>query len=168
MDKMMKEADINPDVLSRLGKSFQQLNTTVSNLNTMADAAAASSEMAAKTKAVAAELDKVKHAYTAAADSMGAFNNATEGARHFHDQVQVLTKNLSSLNAIYELELAESNNHLKALNNFYGKLTEASNAMVSSTEDAKKVQEQIGALANNLGRLNNIYGSMLTAMQGRS
>jgi hypothetical protein len=40
--------------------------------------------------------------------------------------------------------------------------------MVSSTEDAKKVQEQIGALANNLGRLNNIYGSMLTAMQGRS
>jgi gliding motility-associated protein GldL len=82
--------------------------------------------------------------------------------------VQVLTKNLSSLNAIYELELAESNNHLKALNNFYGKLTEASNAMVSSTEDAKKVQEQIGALANNLGRLNNIYGSMLTAMQGRS
>ena len=168
MDKMMKEADINPDVLSRLGKSFQQLNTTVSNLNTMADAAAASSEMAAKTKAVAAELDKVKHAYTAAADSVGAFNNATEGARHFHDQVQVLTKNLSSLNAIYELELAESNNHLKALNNFYGKLTEASNAMVSSTEDAKKVQEQIGALANNLGRLNNIYGSMLTAMQGRS
>jgi len=168
MDKMMKEADINPDALSRLGKSFQQLNTTVSNLNTMADAAAASSEMAAKTKAVAAELDKVKHAYTAAADSMGAFNNATEGARHFHDQVQVLTKNLSSLNAIYELELAESNNHLKALNNFYGKLTEASNAMVSSTEDAKKVQEQIGALANNLGRLNNIYGSMLTAMQGRS
>jgi len=168
MDKMMKEADINPDVLSRLGKSFQQLNTTVSNLNTMADAAAASGEMAAKTKAVAAELDKVKHAYTAAADSMGAFNNATEGARHFHDQVQVLTKNLSSLNAIYELELAESNNHLKALNNFYGKLTEASNAMVSSTEDAKKVQEQIGALANNLGRLNNIYGSMLTAMQGRS
>jgi gliding motility-associated protein GldL len=99
---------------------------------------------------------------------VGAFNNATEGARHFHDQVQVLTKNLSSLNTIYELELAESNNHLKALNNFYGKLTEASNAMVSSTEDAKKVQEQIGALANNLGRLNNIYGSMLTAMQGRS
>jgi hypothetical protein len=39
--------------------------------------------------------------------------------------------------------------------------------MSSSTEDAKRVQEQIGALAQNLGRLNNIYGSMLTAMQGR-
>ena len=40
MEKMMKEADINPDVLSRLGESFRQLNTMVSNMNTMADAAA--------------------------------------------------------------------------------------------------------------------------------
>ena len=168
MDKMMKDANVSPDVLNRLGESFRQLNATVANMNTMAEAAAASTEMAAKTKAVAAELDKVKNAYASAADSVGAFNKATEGARQFHDQVQVLTKNLSSLNTIYELELAESNNHLKALNSFYGKLADASNAMVSSTEDAKKVQEQIGALANNLGRLNNVYGSMLTAMQGRS
>ena len=167
MDKMMKDADINQDVLKKLGDSFKQLTTTVSNINTVTDAATASQELATKTKAVSAELDKVKTAYTSAAESVSAFNNATEGARHFHEQIQVLTKNLSSLNTIYELELAESNNHLKALNNFYGKLAEASNAMTSSTEDAKRVQEQIGTLANNLGRLNNIYGSMLSAMQGR-
>jgi len=56
------------------------------------------------------------------------------------------------------------------LNSFYGKLSEASEAsatMLNSAEDAKKVQEQIGSLANNLGRLNNIYGNMLTAMQGK-
>jgi gliding motility-associated protein GldL len=167
LDGALKQADVSPDVLKRLGESFKQLNTTVANLGTVADAASATTELASKTKAVAAELDKVKNAYTTAADSVGAFNSATEGARHFHDQIQVLTKNLSSLNTIYELELAESNNHLKALNSFYGKLNEASTAMISSTEDAKRVQEQIGALATNLGRLNNIYGSMLTAMQGR-
>ena len=57
--------------------------------------------------------------------------------------------------------------HLKTLNSFYGKLAEASNAMIGTTEDAKKVQEQVASLANNLGRLNNIYGNMLSAMQGR-
>ena len=103
-----------------------------------------------------------------AASSVGAFNTATEGAKHFHDQIQVLTKNLSSLNTIYELELQESNNHLKALNSFYGKLSETSAAMLNSAEDAKKVQDQIGHLATNLGRLNSIYGNMLTAMQGRN
>lgn len=167
LDGALKQADVSPDVLKRLGESFKQLNTTVANLGTVADAASATNELATKTKSVTSELDKVKNAYTTAAESVGAFNNATEGARTFHEQIQVLTKNLSSLNTIYELELAESNNHLKALNTFYGKLSEASNAMVSSTEDAKRVQEQIGSLATNLGRLNNIYGSMLTAMQGR-
>lgn len=167
LDGALKQADVSPDVLKKLGESFKQLNTTVANLGSVADAASATNELATKTKSVTAELDKVKNAYTSAAESVGAFNSATEGARTFHEQIQVLTKNLSSLNTIYELELAESNNHLKALNSFYGKLNEASNAMISSTEDAKRVQEQIGALATNLGRLNNIYGSMLTAMQGR-
>jgi gliding motility-associated protein GldL len=85
----------------------------------------------------------------------------------FHDQIQVLTKNLSSLNTIYELELQESNNHLKALNSFYGKLAEASQSMLSTADDAKKVQENLSVLGNNLGRLNTIYGNMLSAMQGR-
>lgn len=167
LDGALKQADVSPEVLKKLGESFKQLNTTVANIGTVADAASVTNELATKTKEVTAELDKVKNAYTSAAQSVGAFNNATEGARNFHDQIQVLTKNLSSLNTIYELELAESNNHLKALNTFYGKLNEASTAMISSTEDAKRVQEHIGALATNLGRLNNIYGSMLTAMQGR-
>ncbi len=168
MDKMMAEADINPDTMKRLGDGFKQLNTTVVGLNGITDTVAATGEFAAKTREVTGHLDKVKDAYINAAGSVGAFNQATEGAKHFHDQIQVLTKNLSSLNTIYELELQESNNHLKALNAFYGKLSETSASMLNSAEDAKKVQEQIGSLATNLGRLNGIYGNMLTAMQGRS
>ena len=81
--------------------------------------------------------------------------------------MMAMNKNLASLNTIYELELQEGNNHLKALNQFYGKLTQASTAMASSADDALKAKEQIAALANNLGKLNQLYGNMLTAMQGR-
>jgi len=154
--------------MKALQESFTQLNTTVSGLKDVTDMAAASSDFAKKTREVTTQLDAVKSAYTDAASSVGAFAQATSGAQQFHEQIQSLTKNLSSLNTIYELELQESNNHLKALNNFYGKLAEASTAMSSSVEDAKKVQEQIGHLAGNLGRLNSIYGNMLTAMQGRA
>jgi gliding motility-associated protein GldL len=167
MDKMLMEADITPDTMKRLGDGFKQLNTTVGGLNDIGGAVAATGEYAAKTREVTATLDKVKDAYTTAASSVTAFNSATEGAKAFHEQIQVLTRNLSSLNTIYELELQESNNHLKALNAFYGKLSETSAQMLNSAEDAKKVQEQIGSLASNLGRLNGIYGNMLTAMQGR-
>jgi gliding motility-associated protein GldL len=167
MDKMLAEADITPDTMKRLGEGFKQLNTTVGNLTNIGDTVAATTEFTNKTREVTGSLDKVKDAYTMAASSVGAFNTATEGAKAFHEQVQVLTRNLSSLNTIYELELQESNNHLKALNAFYGKLSETSAQMLNSAEDAKRVQEQISNLATNLGRLNNIYGNMLTAMQGR-
>ncbi|MBI3137113.1 MAG: gliding motility protein GldL [Sphingobacteriales bacterium] len=168
MDKMLAEADISPDTMKRLGDGFKQLNSTVTGLTSIGDTINATADFTTKTREVTSHLDRVKDAYTSAASSVGAFNTATEGAKVFHEQIQVLTKNLASLNTIYELELQESNNHLKALNSFYGKLSETSNAMLNSADDAKKVQDQIGHLATNLGRLNNIYGNMLTAMQGRS
>lgn len=167
MDKAMREADITPANLNRLGENFKRLNTTITNMNDITDVVAATGDYTARTKEVTQALTQVKDAYVGAASSVGAFNAASDGAKVFHDQIQVLTKNLSSLNTIYELELQESNNHLKTLNSFYGRLAETSNAMLSSAEDAKKVQEQVAGLATNLSRLNSIYGNMLSAMQGR-
>lgn len=167
MDKALIEADITPANLNRLGEGFKKLNTTIDNMNDISDIVATTGDYTQRTKEVTQALAQVKEAYVGAASSVGAFNAATESARVFHDQIQVLTKNLSSLNTIYELELQESNNHLKALNQFYGRLAEASNVMTNSAEDAKRVQEQISGLATNLGRLNGIYGNMLSAMQGR-
>jgi len=167
MDKALLEANITPDQLNRLGDNFKKLNTTITNMNDITDVVAATGDYTAKTREVTSALAQVKDAYVGAANSVGAFNSASEGAKLFHDQIQVLTKNLSSLNTIYELELQESNNHLKTLNQFYGKLAETSSIMVSTADDAKKVGEQVAGLAGNLGRLNNIYGNMLSAMQGR-
>ena len=167
MDKALLEADITPANLNRLSEGFKKLNTTISNMNDITDVVAATGDYTKKTKEVTSALSQVKDAYVNAANSVGAFNAASDGARVFHDQIQVLTKNLSSLNTIYELELQEGNNHVKALNQSFGKLSEVSTTMANTSEDAKKMQAQVGALANNLGRLNGIYGNMLTAMQGR-
>ena len=167
MEKMLAEADITPANLTKLSAGFQKLGTTVTNMSDIGDIVKATGDYTQKTQAASSALDKVKDAYITTANSLTAFNDASESTKQFHSQVQVLTKNLSSLNTIYELELQESNNHLKALNNFYGKLAQTSQAMEGSVEDAKKAQEQIGKLASNLGKLNQVYGNMLTAMQGR-
>jgi gliding motility-associated protein GldL len=167
MEKMLDEADITPTSLSKLSTGFQKLGTTVGNMADMSDVVKSTGDFNSKTKEATAALDSVKQAYVNTASSLSSFNQASESTKQFHDQVQVLTKNLSSLNTIYELELQESNNHLKALNQFYGKLAQASTAMSGSVEDAKKAQEQIATLASNLGKLNNVYGNMLSAMQGR-
>jgi gliding motility-associated protein GldL len=166
MEKMLEDADITPANLGKLSAGFQKLGTTVEKMGEIGDVVKATGDYTQKTKEAAQALDAVKNAYSAAANSQTHFNNASEGAKVFHEQIQVLTKNLSSLNTIYELELQESNNHLKSLNQFYGKLNEASQTMSTTAGDAVKAKEQITALANNLGRLNQIYGNMISAMQG--
>lgn len=167
MEKMLAEADITPANLSKLGEGFQKLGSTVTSMTEIGDIVKSTGDYTQKTKAASAALDTVTNAYKNTATSLDSFNAANESTKLFHGQVQVLTKNLSSLNTIYELELQESNNHLKALNNFYGKLAQTSAAMEGSVEDAKKAQKEIGALATNLSRLNSVYGNMLSAMQGR-
>ena len=109
----------------------------------------------------------MKDTFMGATNTLASFNNAAEETSKFHNQVTVLTKNLGSLNQIYEVELQDANNHLKAMNKFYSNLVNASDAMQSSADDANKAKEQIGMLAKNLGTLNQIYGNMLSAMQGR-
>lgn len=166
MDKMLQEAEITPTNLKKLGEGFQKLGATVNNISDIGDVVKNTGEFSNKTKEATAAIGSMATAFNNSATTMSSFNNASESARGFHEQVQVLTKNLGSLNTIYELELKESNNHLKALNSFYGKMAEASQAMMSSVDDANKAKEQIGALANNLGKLNAVYGNMLSAMQG--
>ncbi len=167
MDKMLQEADITPANLKRLGEGFQKLGTSVSGITDVSEVVKNTSDFSSKTKEATTAIGTMATAFSNSANTMASFNNASESAKGFHEQVQVLTKNLGSLNTIYELELKESNNHLKALNGFYGKMAEASQAMMNSVEDANKVKEQTGTLATNLGKLNAVYGNMLSAMQGR-
>lgn len=168
MDKMLAEAEINPANMKRLSENFSKFGTTVDKMKDIADIHAATADYTQKTKEAAVALGSMKDAYQSATTTIGHFNSAAESTRQFHEQVQTLTKNLGSLNTIYELELQDTNNHLKAMNTFYGNLVQASQAMQGSVDDAKKTQEQISLLSRNLSNLNSVYGNMLAAMQGRS
>ncbi|WP_245898617.1 gliding motility protein GldL [Chitinophaga niastensis] len=166
LDKMLQEADITPANLQRLSENFQKLGTTVDKMRDISDVVAATGDYTQKTREAASAIGNVANAYTTAAAAVSSFNSASESTKDFHVQMQGMTKNLASLNAIYELELQDTNNHLKAMNSFYSNLQNASSAMSGSIEDAKKTQEQISLLAKNLSNLNSIYGNMLSAMHG--
>jgi gliding motility-associated protein GldL len=167
LDKMLADAEINPANLRRLNENFTKFGESVNQIKDVSNVVASTNDFTAKTKEAASALSSMKDTFLNASTAMQSFNNASEDTAKFHGQVQVLTKNLSSLNSIYEMELKEADNHLKNMNKFYGSLVAATEAMSSSADDANKAKDQIAALARNLGSLNGIYGNMLTAMQGR-
>lgn len=167
IDKMLEEANMNPANIRKLSENFQRFGETVNQVKDITHMAAATNEYSSKAKEAATALGQMKDTFMGATQTLSSFNNAAEETSKFHNQVTILTKNLGSLNQIYEVELQDANNHLKAMNKFYSNLVNASEAMQSSADDANKAKEQIGMLAKNLGTLNQIYGNMLSAMQGR-
>lgn len=167
LDKMLEEAQINPTNLRRLNENFSRFGQTVEQMKDITEVTAATGAYTTAARETATALGEMKTTFQGATKTMGVFNNASEDAAKFHQQVTVLTQNLGSLNQIYEVELQDANNHLKAMNKFYSTLLNASDSMAASAEDAKAAREQIGALARNLTNLNNVYGNMLAAMQGR-
>ena len=53
------------------------------------------------------------------------------------------------------------------MNKFIGNLDAAMTNLESSIADTDKFKAQMGGLASNLERLNNIYGNMLSAMKAQ-
>lgn len=167
LDKLLDEANINAPNLKRLNDNFQRFGQTVDQMKDITDVTAATGTYSQSAREAADALTQMKDTFIGASNTMNSFNSAADSTAQFHQQVQVLSKNLGSLNQIYEVELQDANNHLKAMNKFYSNLVNASDAMASSASDAVAAKEQIATLSKNLSQLNNIYGNMLSAMQGR-
>lgn len=167
LDKMLEEANINAPNLQRLNDNFSRFGQTVEQMKDITDVTAATGTYSQSAREAAEALGQMKDTFLGASNTMQSFNNAADSTTQFHQQVQVLSRNLGALNQIYEVELQDANNHLKAMNKFYNNLVNASDAMAASAEDAQAAKNEIATLSRNLSSLNSIYGNMLSAMQGR-
>ncbi|WMJ72499.1 gliding motility protein GldL [Cytophagaceae bacterium ABcell3] len=166
LDDMLADANINEDVIGRLGQSFEALSTTVSGMKDITDASVASNEYANNVKTASQSLLDMNSSYARTAEAMAEMANASTDAKEYHAQVQNITKNLGALNAVYEMELSDANNHIRAMNKFYSNLSSAMENMADASKDTEQFREELGKLSKNLTSLNNVYGNMLTAMKG--
>ena len=79
-------------------------------------------------------------------------------------ELRTMSKSLSSLKSLQEVDFSGTKDQIKSMNNFYTRLNEAVANLGDSLEDTKKYKDQMAALNQNLGSLNRVYGNMLTAM----
>jgi gliding motility-associated protein GldL len=166
LDKMMSEANISQDVISRLGSGLNNLTQSVHSLGDLTNAAAVSNEYTENVKNASKSLTEMNKSYAKTVDAMSEMANASQDAKEYHSQVQNITKNLGALNAVYEMELQDANNHLKAMNKFYANLSSAMDSMAEASKDTQVLRDEVSKLSKNLSSLNNVYGNMLTAMKG--
>ena len=150
--------------LDPTGQNLGKLGESITKMSEIADAGAATGEYTTNAKAAANALNEMKVAYANATSAANLLASAANETKAYHEQVQITTKNLAQLNAIYELELQDTNSHLKTMNKFYGSLSSAMDNLNESLDDTRKYRDNMSGLAKNLSSLNQIYGNMLSAM----
>jgi gliding motility-associated protein GldL len=163
-DTALKNSKLGPELFESLSESLEGLRNNVSHLSGITDATLATEEYSSKIKQAAEKVDMLNNKYETTVDAMSQFSNSIEDARAYHEQVQAVTRNLSSLNTVYELELQDAQAHLRSMNQFYGSLSSAMNNMVEASKDTEQYKKEVSQLTSNLHSLNLIYGNMLTAM----
>lgn len=168
LDKMLEDAKIGPDLISSLGNGMRTLSENVTSMKDLSNAAVATDSYTKNVQQAADSLTGINTSYSKAVVAMEGIVNASEGSREYGAQIEKMTKNLSSLNSIYELEIAESNNHLKSINEFVNGLSKVVNTLNETSNNADQFKGEMDKLNKNISSLNSVYGNMLAAMNVRN
>lgn len=166
LDRMLEDAKIGPELLESLGSGLRNLSDSTSKLSDLSDAAVATNDYTSSLKSASANVDELSKAYSKATSQITSIDLGDADGQSFGRQLSEVSQKLSSLNAVYELQLQGSNDFLQSQSKLHAGITELMENLNASVADTKNFNEQVGALAKNLGALNTVYGNMLSAMGG--
>jgi gliding motility-associated protein GldL len=84
--------------------------------------------------------------------------------KNYGEQIQRISKSLSELNTIYEMQLKSTSDQLQKTDMMKATMEAFLGNLNESVESTAKYKDQVANLAQNVAALNQIYGNMLTAM----
>ena len=174
-DEMLEKAEITPDLFQKLGVGMKKLGDATEKMNAMGDVSAASTKYMSTIKNADESLGKLADSYQTTAkvinETGSNYKNIADslsvievGGKSYQQQLESLNKNLSALNAAYELQIKGTGSNMKESDALYKGIQGLMKDLTDSAGDTKKYREQITKLNDNLTALNNVYGNMLAAM----
>jgi gliding motility-associated protein GldL len=164
LDAMLEEAKIGPELIESLGSSFKSLSEHASKLNNLTDATVVTKDYIDSVKGATSNMGKLSEGYLKASSSLVDLSESNIDGKAYGEQLQQVSKNLSALNAVYELQLQGSQDQLKQSNKMFDNMGTMIKNLSESVEDTQKYKDEISRLAVNLNALNTVYGNMLSAM----
>ncbi len=164
-DELLANAKIDQALLDRLGSSMRDLSHNAEQLKSVSSAAAATDSYVASLEAASNKVTALSSDYEKASAPLVGITAAQSDGESMGIAMQGVSKNLTALNNVYELQLQGSSAHLEATQGFQKQVEEMMSNLSASAQDTLLYRENMAMLAQNLTDLNNVYGNMLKAMK---
>lgn len=166
---------LTPQLFEDLAATVTNVKNGVDGIGKIQDAGIATNSFTDSLSKAKTNVESMSDGFGKSATTMKQFNESltkvkedqisiqksTEG---YKNEIQKVTKNLNSLNAIYELEIQESQKHISSINKFYGSISSVMKNMLDTSKETEALRQEVGVLTKNIRSLNTVYGNMLSAM----
>lgn len=193
LDRMLEDAKVGPELIESLAAGMTNLSVNANKLSGISDAAATTDDYVANLSKASEAVHNLTSAYNCTADALnkdvncseiylknvekaaeavsnltGVYEETSKVLKHdtnnYNEQLSSLNKNLSAINAVYELQLQQSTETINAVKGIEENISKYMGSLEETAENTKKYQEMVDQLARNVGALNTVYGNMLAAM----
>ena len=167
---------MSKDDIQNLKSGFNSLATNAKELSNMSNASVATNEYAQNAKSAAGSLAKIGQSTDAAAGAFAEVASTVkssganqgelkEATAQYYGELNKATDGLKSMTAMYKSEFADSESVKKYFEAYMKNMETAIEGATKSSAEMKKFQAQLTELNSNVGALNKVYGSMLSAMK---
>ena len=168
LDRMLGDAKIGPELIESLGSGLNKLGDNTSKLADITDATVATDEYVKNVQGANESVGKLTDSYSRAAAAMDNLSTSSEDVKQYSEQVHHAGKNLEALNAVYQMQLEESNKSIAQTSKLYEGINEVMSNLNATLDDTARYKDEIAKLSRNLNALNTVYGNMLSAMNPAS
>jgi len=188
-DELLEKAG-GENLFEKLGTSLGSLNNTAKNLTDISGATVATENYAKSMNSAAGSIGTLITTYEKSAESINgatskiansistsgesyqtliqglnnSFESIGKNATEQSKQQELLAKNLSALNSVYEMQLKNSGSNLEATEHITSGINKIMTDLKDTANDVAQYKDEISKLSKNLSALNTVYGNMLSAM----
>ena len=174
LDKMLADANISPELIERLGQGMANLADSANSMSNMSTATVATDKFATNMDNAAEAAGKLLESMKDAPEAVSTLSNiyketaqSMTGEISYADEMKKMANSLSSINAMYEMQMQNSTAQLEATKAIQDRMQNMMTNFADTAEGILKYKEQVDALSRKVSELNNVYGNMLAAMQTR-
>lgn len=194
LQEFLNKLSVDPSTFKNLNEGLAKLSNTAEKLADLSEASLATEKYVTNMNNASASVGKLSESYTNSAnlvtDSSSNFvsqinqsgasvlasyekvnnslvadaGNITKNGSAYSKSMESINKNLSSLNASYELQLNQCNSQIDSTKKLFSNVNSVMDSLSGSAEKAQEYKKETEQLNKNLSALNNVYGNMLNAM----
>ncbi len=182
LDNMLEKAKIGPELIQSLGNGLRNLSENASKIADLSSAAVATNDYSKHLSNAAKSVNDLSLTVAKANESTSQFAATYQQSaqnlaktvekfdlsgmdnKNYSEQLQKMGSNLAALNAVYELQLKNSNTHLEDTSKLHASINQYLSTISGSSEDMSRYRTEMDNLTKKVAALNNVYGNMLAAM----